>query len=336
MRCIDFHSHHIPKRFELTAARFAPANQRGRWHAIARRISDEDLLLQDIRTGHLDARVVSIPAQLIADADGKVPLETIRATNDELGALVARHPGHIYGLASVNAYDGERSGYEAERAIRTLGLHGLFVECARGELMIDALQARPTLAAAAEQGVPVFVHPVAPQPLTRQMAPYGIIGTLFARGTVNAAALIALVEGGVLAELPDLRVVVTAHAIGGLAMLTGLSAQSRLPCGAAGVMRRQVFVDTTLPHPAVLRAAIDLLGGHNVVAGSDWPIGSHEPLCGALAEAMAAAGLSGAEQAAVMGENGPRLLRASLTSSPGARPGRPFHAIGAQCPETFA
>src|SRR3954469_11169561 len=90
--CIDFHTHHIPPRFELTAARFAPPNQRARWDAIARRISDEDLLLQDIRAGNLSARVVSIPAQLIADADGHVPPETIRATNDELAALVARHP----------------------------------------------------------------------------------------------------------------------------------------------------------------------------------------------------------------------------------------------------
>ena len=92
-------------------------------------------------------------------------------------------------------------------------------------LLIDAPQARPTLEVAAKLGVPVFVHPVAPQPLTKQMAPYGLIGTLFARGTVNSASLIALVEGGVFSQLPGLRVVVTAHAIGGLAMAAGLSGQ---------------------------------------------------------------------------------------------------------------
>jgi aminocarboxymuconate-semialdehyde decarboxylase len=172
--------------------------------------------------------------------------------------------------------------------------------------------------------------------MTRQMAPYGVIGTLFARGTVNAAAVIALVEGGALVELAGLRIVVTAHAIGGLAMLAGLSGQSRQPSGAPDVMRRQVFVDTTLLHPAVLRASVDLLGGHNVIAGSDWPIGSHEPLCGRLAETMAAAGMTPAEQAAVGAGNALRLLRASLTSSPDARPAQPFHAIGAQYPGTSA
>lgn len=196
LKIIDFHNHHVPAQFELTAAQTAPPNQRARWEAIARRISDEDLLLKDIRDGEISARVVNIPAALIANVEGRVPQETIKAMNDHLAEMVVRHPGRIHGLASVDAYDGDMSAREAERAIRDLGMRGLFVDCARGDLMIDAPQARLTLEVAARLGVPVFVHPVAPQPLTRQMAPYGQIGTLFARGTINSASLIALIEGG--------------------------------------------------------------------------------------------------------------------------------------------
>jgi len=87
----------------VTAARTAPATQRARWEALARTLSDEDLLLKDIRNGELGARVVSIPAQLIADADGRVPHDTIMAMNDDLAALVARYPGRIHGQASVDA-----------------------------------------------------------------------------------------------------------------------------------------------------------------------------------------------------------------------------------------
>ena len=304
---IDFHNHHVPPRFQLTAAQAAPPSQRARWEAIARRISDEDLLLADIRAGEIAARVVNIPAALIADAGGRVPHDTIMATNDHLAGLVARHPGRIHGLASVDPYDDDRAAREAERAIGGLGLRGLFVDCARGDLLIDAPQARPTLEVAARFGVPVFVHPVAPQPLTRQMAPYGLVATLFARGTTNAAALIALVEGGVFSQLPSLRVVVTAHAIGGLAMLAGLSAESRLPSGTREVLRRHVFVDTTLLHAAVIRASVDLLGAANVLAGSDFPIAGGE-LRGPLARAMQEAGLSAAEQEAISAGNCLRLL----------------------------
>lgn len=305
---VDFHNHHVPARFELTALKTAPANQRGRWEAIARKLSDESLMLKDIRDGSLGARIVNIPAQLIADADGRVPHDTIMAINEEIAELVGRHPGAIYGLASVDAYDGERAAREAERAIRDLGLRGLFVDCARGDALIDAPQARATLEVAARLGVPVFVHPVAPQPLTRQMAPYGLIGSLFARGTVNSAALIALVEGGVFTELPGLRVVVTAHAIGGLAMASGLSGQSRLPSGAIEVMRKQVFIDTQLIHPALIRASVDLLGADHVLAGSDWPIVDEGPVRAPLADAMQRAGLSGDEQKAIASGNCLRLL----------------------------
>jgi len=222
--------------------------------------------------------------------------------------VAARHPGRIHGLASVDAYDGDRAACEAERAICGLGLRGLFVDCARGDLLIDAPQARATLEVAAKLGVPVFVHPVAPQPLTKQMAAYGLIGTLFARGTVNSAALIALVEGGVFSQLPGLRVVVTAHAIGGLAMAAGLSGQSRLPSGAIDVMRKHVFIDTTLLHPALIRASVDLLGADNVVAGSDWPIAGEKPLGGLLTDAMQQAKLSPDEQRAIATSNSLRLL----------------------------
>jgi predicted TIM-barrel fold metal-dependent hydrolase len=308
LQIIDFHNHHIPARYEVTAAKSAPANQRARWGAIASKLSDEELLLRDIRDGKLAGRVINIPAQLIADADGQVPRDTIRAINDDMAALVARHPGRIHGLASVDAYDGENAAREAERAIRELGLRGLFVDCARGDALIDAPQARPTLEAANRLGVPVFVHPVAPQPLTRQMAPYGVIGTLFARGTVNSASLIALLEGGVFTALPGLRVVVTAHAIGGLAMASGLSNQSRLPSGAIEAMRKHVFIDTQLVHPALIRASVDLLGADHVMAGSDWPIVDEGPLRGMLIEAMEDAGLSDEQQRAVAGGNCLKLL----------------------------
>jgi aminocarboxymuconate-semialdehyde decarboxylase len=319
LRVIDFHNHHVPARFELTAARAAPANQGARWDALARKPPDEALMLKDVRDERLAGRVINIPAQMIADADGHVPHDTIRALNDHVAELAARYPGKLYGLASVDAFDGERAAREAERAISDLALLGLFVDCGRGDLLLDAPQARPTLEMAARLGVPVFAHPVAPQPLTRQMAPYGVVGTLFARGTVNAACLIALIESGVFAQLPRLRVVVTGHAIGGLAMASGLSGQSRAPAGAIATLREHVFIDTQLIDPALIRAAVDLIGADHVLTGSDWPIVDDGPIAGPLADAMASAGLTAAEQQAIAAGNCLRLL--GLAGAPvGAHP----------------
>jgi predicted TIM-barrel fold metal-dependent hydrolase len=294
--------------FHAAAAKAAPPSQRARWEEIVRKLGDEDLLLKDMREGRLEARVVNIPGGLIADPEGHVPHQTYVAINDHVAGLVARYPNLLYGLASVDAYDGDVSAREAERAIRDLKLRGLFVDCARGALLIDCPQSRPTLEVAAKYAVPVFVHPVAPQPLTKQMVPYGVIGTLFARGTINSAALIALVEGEVFTSLPGLRVVVTAHAIGGLAMACGLSRQSRLPSGAVEVLRHHVLIDTQMIHPTLIRAAADLLGAENVLAGSDWPIVDDGPIRGPLTAALASTGLSETEQRGIAAGNCLKLL----------------------------
>src|SRR5262245_54045030 len=87
---IDWHCHHVPARFELTAASMAPPSQRARWEGIGRKLRDEDLLVRDMRDGVLGARVINIPANLIADADGLVAHDTIRSINDHVAGLVAR------------------------------------------------------------------------------------------------------------------------------------------------------------------------------------------------------------------------------------------------------
>jgi predicted TIM-barrel fold metal-dependent hydrolase len=305
---IDFHCHHIPKGFVPTTTATFPPEQRARWEQTNRQLSDEAYLLQEIESGDLAARVVNTPAALVADADGHLSFETIRAMNDTLADLVTRQNGRIVALATIDAYDGERAGKEVERACGELGLRGIFVDAGRGDLLIDAKEARPALEAAARLRVPVFVHPVNPQPMTRRMVPYGRIGTLFARGTINAQSLIALVEGGVFEALPDLRVIVTGLAWGGLAVAAGFDDHSQRDSGAIAIMRKHVTIDTMGFSAPLIRAAADLLGVENVVAGSDWPILNEGPISGKLDAALTQAGFSNGEKALIASGNAKRLL----------------------------
>ena len=80
------------------------------------------------------------------------------------------------------------------------------------------------------------------------------------------------------------------------------------PSGAIEVMRKNVFIDTTLYHPALLRASVDLLGADHVVVGSDWPVASDKPVRPMLVDTMKKAGLSAAEQASIAAGNAGRLL----------------------------
>ena len=64
-------------------------------------------------------------------------------------------------------------------------------------------------------------------------------------------------------------------------------------------------------HPAVIRAAIDLLGADHVVVGTDWPIAVEAAVPERLHKAFAHAGLSAAEQEMIASGNTMRLLKIS-------------------------
>lgn len=305
---IDFHSHYVDPSFELTTTKGLSGASASHWHAINRLIADEGSLLESVQSGDLSARVVNSPTAFIADADGNVDDDIYRRFNDNLAELAGRHSGQIYGLATVDTFGGEAAARELERAVKDLALRGVFLESARGELLLDAPSARPVLATAARLGIPVFAHPVNPQPLSRQLSSYGRLGTLLARGTINSATLIALVESGALEELPDLKIVVTALAIGGILLASTFGDHSRVP-DLAATLRKNIYVDTMGFNPALIRSAVDVLGVDNVLAGSDWPILNTDAINARADVAFTAAGLDEAARSKISSENALRLLR---------------------------
>jgi aminocarboxymuconate-semialdehyde decarboxylase len=317
---IDFHCHHVPEVWPLAEnARAAPA-ERVTWRRINRRLADPSALLEAIDDGDIDGRVVNIPTALFEPPENGIADDTVRRANDLVAALVARHPGRLYGLASVDAFAGERGAAEVYRAARDLGLRGLFLNSAKGDTLLDAPEALPTLTAAAELGLPVFVHPVYPPALSRQLAPYGQLGILLARGTVNSAALVALLRSGRFAALPGLRVVVTTLALGGVLLAAALGDDESQP-PVAETLRRHVFIDTMGLHPASIRASVDVLGAGNVLLGTDWPIVNDAPIRARTLAALAAAGLSAQDQQAIAAGNVRRLLGVGTDLSEITKPG---------------
>lgn len=56
-----------------------------------------------------------------------MPPGTVTRVNDTVADLVSRHPGRLYGLATVDACGGDASARELTRAVKDLGLRGVFV-----------------------------------------------------------------------------------------------------------------------------------------------------------------------------------------------------------------
>ncbi|HEX7220206.1 MAG TPA: amidohydrolase family protein [Burkholderiales bacterium] len=263
---IDFHNHFVGG---------LPSQAAAKWPLLA----DEAALEGSL--GALQARVVSTPLEFVPG----VPAQRI---NDSIAALASRHRG-VVGLASVDAYGGAPAAQELTRAVKVLGVRGVFVESAKGELLPDCEQAQPLLAAAASLGVPVFLHPVPDLPLRGRFR-----NERLARGTINAAAILAMIGAGMFEAHRGLKVVVTALALGGLLLA------DRLPDG--------VYIDTTGMKPATLRGALELLGPGRVVAGSDWPVVQESDLAQRLSSMLGGFGLPGIDRERVVAGNASELL----------------------------
>jgi aminocarboxymuconate-semialdehyde decarboxylase len=182
---IDFHNHFVGR---------LPSEAARRWPLLADRGALERSLER------VEARVMSTPLEFAP----QVPVQHI---NDAMADLV-RGNHRLYGLASVDAYTGDEAANELTRAVTALGLRGVFMESAKGELLPDSSEAQPVLAAAASLEVPVFLHPV-PDPALR--ARFG--NERLVRSTINSAAILALIAGGAFERHRGLKVVVTALAL---------------------------------------------------------------------------------------------------------------------------
>ena len=308
LKIIDFHNHYVGPNFPLTTLASAPPALRSYWEGVNRNLGDPGSLMSSIEQSGIAARVINTPTAFLEDADGNVPSDMIPRINDAVADLVSRNPGRLYGLATVDAYAGETAARELTRAVKELGLRGVFVESAKRDLLPDAPQARPTFATAAALGVPVFVHPVTDPAMHNRFKRLGRLGVRLARANINAAALVALIESGTFDEIPNLRVVVTTLALGGVLLAGGFDDGARLRSDTPAPSRRHVYVDTMGLHPVLVRAAVDLLGADHVLVGTDWPIAVERSVPDRLRTALSACGLTAAQQQMVASGNTLKLL----------------------------
>jgi predicted TIM-barrel fold metal-dependent hydrolase len=312
---VDFHSHHLGPRWPAALQTGGASAPTDAWTRTAARIADAGGLTADLDAAGIDARVLCGPPSLVNGGGERLPGDSARAINDHLAARVAEQVGRLFGLATVDAFAGDESAREVERAVGALGLQGIVVDCASGDLLLDDPSARPTLLAAAHLGAPVFVHPVTPRDLPARLRRLGRWGIGLARGTEDAACLLALVEAGVLDQVAGLRLVFPWLGAAGLLLSATSEAAARLRRGARAAERWHVYVDTMGFDAAGVRYAVELLGADHVLVGSDWPIGAREASRELVTATLREAGLDDGDQRLVAGGNARALVRGAAGAS---------------------
>lgn len=249
------------------------------FRTVDRRLWDGDARREWVRSRAWAQQVISpIPVAMEVAACGEDDAFAA-AINDDIAAAVGSSDGLLAGLGCLPLHDPAASSRELRR-IASLGLDGIEIGTQAGPWQIDDPEVTRLLAEASALGLAVFVHPVhgGRQVVRRPGAAYDL-GLGMTTDTALAAG--ALVLGGTLSRLPDLRIAFS-HGCGTFAM-----AWPRLKLGARLLENadvtvldevvRRIYIDSLVFDPGLLGTLIGRFGPDRLLFGTDDPFFPDEP-----------------------------------------------------------
>ncbi len=162
---IDVFPHILPRRYFDQMLRVAPPGM-----ALQKRMSGIPVLVDvELRFRMMDrhpdyVQVLTLanpPLEVVAGPEASPDLA--RLANDEMAALVSRHPDRFPGfVASLPMNNPDAAVAEIDRAIGSLGATGVQVFTNVNGRPLDAPEFRPIFARMAEHRLPIWMHPARP------------------------------------------------------------------------------------------------------------------------------------------------------------------------------
>ena len=206
--------------------------------------------------------------------------------NDHLAEAQRRFPQRVVAFATVNPAAAD--AVTELRRCAGVGLRGVGeLNCDAQGFSLDDPRIAAAVATSVELGLPWTLH--CSEPVGHDYA---------GKGTATPDKIAAFAM-----QYPELQLV-CAHLGGGLPFYAHMPEVAQL-C-------RRLWFDTSavpfLYEPTAYRAFVDFVGADRLLFGSDYPLLRADP----YRNGFAAAGLSGSEQRAVLGDNAAALLRLSM------------------------
>lgn len=243
-------------------------------------LAEERLALMD-ETG-LDVQVLSLATPALHQL-GPESADIARRVNDEVAAVVARHPTRFQALATLPVTMPEEAARELDRCVRGLGFRGAML-CGRvGTRNLDDPAFLPIFRHAEALGVPILLHPQVPAAEVRSayyagfgpevdaaFATYGI-GWHYETGV----QFIRLVLAGVFDAMPRLQLILGHW--GELVLfyaerLAALDRVAGLAQPVATYLRRNLYLTASgMFLPQYLKRAAAIVGTDRLLFSTDFP-----------------------------------------------------------------
>ena len=269
-------------------------------------------------------RLMSTPfaAEMLSALTTRSSLDVVKAVNDSTAKTVARAPGALMGLGTVNPLEASHVK-EAERCLGPLGFKGLLLTSSWHGRYLDNEEAWPFWEWAEATRAPIFLHPVrTPIGHRQQMGQYKL-DELIGRPFDTTMCLARMILSGLLDRFPALQISIS-HMGGGLLAVVGrlnygwslgsegMPERAQVKCKdePLSYLRRHFHVDTMglwAPH---VREALKVFGPDRVMFGTDYgpvPIDPKEHV-----DIVKAMGLSPADEEKVFWRNADRFFHLGL------------------------
>jgi len=291
---IDFHCHMLsPKAEALVAGSPVKAGERGvqlrlmgeasvlhneqaMMPPAMRRMSTVRERLNDMDAMGVDIQVVSTsPTQYYYWADEDLAEALVSAINENIAEQCASFPGRLAGLGSVALQHPQLAVAQLRHAVQRLGLKGVEVSSLARDMDLSDPGFEPFWKAASDLGCIVFIHPLGTTLGERLNSHY--FSNLIGQPLETTIALSKLIFDGVLHRNAGVKVL-AAHGGGYLPSYFGRSAhgshvrpEANLQVRSPREALQQVWLDSLVFDPLVLRHLIDTVGASKIVLGTDYP-----------------------------------------------------------------
>ena len=211
-------------------------------------------------------------------------LDAVKKWTDYAAKLQADHKGVLYSFATILPCGGPAFIKEAERAIRELGLKGIFIHSSHKGSYPDDDEARPFWELVEDLDVPVMIHPPNAGFGEERMREYRLASSI-GRPFDLCLALGRLIVRGILEDFPKVKLVAShggggicetisrmdyAYEMGDEAFFLGPYVPMKIKRKPSDYLKR-MYLDTVTYNEPALKMVLEWVGADRVIYGSDAP-----------------------------------------------------------------
>jgi aminocarboxymuconate-semialdehyde decarboxylase len=225
--------------------------------------------LDEMTDAGIGMSLLSVPAVVFASKS--IAIDAARQSNEELVEAAASDPEHFRVLATLPLPWDDACVAEFGALAGNPMVVGILMPSITAKWSLDEERFRPMWTAIHDAGLPTLLHPSL-EPWPDGMRRWRL-GPGIGVPVETSVAALHLILSGVLDELPDLDVVVPQ--LGGVLpyLLQRLvdRGQGDAKHDVAHYVRGRLYYDNNSYHQPALQCAIDTVGAHRIMLGSDYP-----------------------------------------------------------------